>query len=182
MKSFLLLLFTCGVVHSFSQPPARYKPFPAGTRLDIDTVVAGSINALIEELDTDFLFKGRDVAAARDPDIAAKVLRAAMVNGGNAESHTYFDDFFDDSIIVSVHTVYDVNSLVKVRWESLEIREVIAISGGGRKITAEIPGKERETYIYRANIKVQYTVTVDGKTKTGDYWQKTTVNSPVKMN
>jgi hypothetical protein len=149
--------------------------------VSIDGEVADSMNAAIEKLDANFWLEGRNAAQARNPSLAMNTVKNAATEGGRANGVSYFDDWFDDEIAVSLYTEYDIHSLACVRWASVDIINRVSLSTGGKKVSTETVSKGSGVYIYNANIKVTYKVTVDGETKTGIHMQKSVITSPVKL-
>jgi len=177
----LLILGLCAAQWLPAQSSLEYKPLPKGVKVSINGGVADSMNAAIEQLDANFWLAGRMAAEADNPSLAIQTVRKAAADGGRANGVSYFDDWFDDEIAVSLYTEYDIHSLACIRWASVDIINGVSFSTGGKTVSTETVSKGPGMYQYNANIKITYKVTVDGETKTGIYIQRSEITSPVKL-
>lgn len=144
----------------------KFEYLPATSDVFIDEAVADSINAAIPRLDGNKFSEGRTYKQAADTLMAHNLIKKAEHSGGSSSDGTIFrKDLFVDHITVSISTEYDASSLKLLKeWE--------------RPVNKEYT---ESTWSYSAKIRINYTVTVDGRMYEGVYLQPSQINSPFEL-
>ncbi len=96
----------------------QYEALPTNSVLVINSNLVNLINNLISEVDRNWFVSGRNASEADDPNMVSKAIRMASINGGVGNGNTFFDDFVDDLISVSIVTEVDRSSLKLVKISS----------------------------------------------------------------
>jgi hypothetical protein len=136
----------------------KYCEFRLKDHVCLPGELSDSISKLIPVCDAEFGLSGRTYTDALDMNIVQNSLYEACGNGGHVVGITYFDDFwFDDKLIVSVNTEYDQNTLVLREHEG------------------------DHWHYYTANVKIDYSVYVDGTTRKGTMYDSIAIQTNLEL-